>query len=347
LTPETREYAYTDLHAAGEPVRIVTGGAPALTGPTLLDKRREAMTRHDAVRRHLMREPRGHADMYGVWPTEADHPDCALAVLFMHNEGYSTMCGHATIALGRWMIETGHVRATPPVTHFKLQCPCGPVAVRVDTPADGPIGAVAFDSVPVFAGAMGQALSVPGYGTVTVDIAYGGACYAVLPARALGLDLEQSPCETLIQAARGVIAAGREQLTITHPDAADLGFLYGCLLTDDRTPGFHAATRNLCVFGGGQVDRSATGSGIAARLALAHARGQISETIPCAVAGLSGIAFEGHIRQVEADGRLIVTVSGRGHPAGEGSFRVEADDPLPDGFAVPARLADQAGLSTT
>lgn len=341
MITEVQRYCYTDLHAAGEPVRILTGGGPALAGDTLLDKRRDAIARHDAVRQHLMLEPRGHADMYGVWPTTADHPDCALAVLFMHNEGYSTMCGHATVALGRWMIETGHVRPTPPVTHFQLQCPCGPVAVRVDTPADGPIGAVAFDSVPVFAGATGQALSVAGFGTVAVDIAYGGAYYAVLPAARLGLDLYASPYETLIGAARAIIAAGREQLAIDHPDAPDLGFLYGCLITDGRPPAAASETRNLCVFGGGQVDRSATGSGIAARLALAHHNGDIAPGETCAVSGLSGIPFQGAIREVRDDGRLIVTVTGHGHYSGCGEFQVEADDPLPEGFEVPARLADQ------
>jgi len=342
MTGAARHYRYTDLHAAGEPVRIVTDGAPDLAGATLLEKRRDAMTRHDIVRRHLMLEPRGHADMYGVWPTPADHPDCALAVLFMHNEGYSTMCGHATIALGRWMIDTGIVTPTPPVTHFNLQCPCGPVAVRVDTPATGPIGAVSFDSVPVFAGPLAQTLTLPGHGAVSVDIAYGGAYYAIVPARRLGLDLATTPTESLVQAGRDIIRAGREQLVIQHPDAADLGFLYGCIVTDDRLPGESSATRNLCIFGGGQVDRSATGSGIAARLALAHQQGLIGPGQACDVAGLSGIAFRGVIRDVDGDGRLIVTVTGTGHYSGHGSFEVETDDPLHDGFEVPARLADPA-----
>ncbi|RZU99360.1 proline racemase family protein [Spiribacter vilamensis] len=343
MTAETRRYRYTDLHAAGEPVRIITGGAPTLAGETLLDKRRDAMERHDAVRRHLMLEPRGHADMYGVWPTEPDHPDCALAVLFMHNEGYSTMCGHATIALGRWVLETGRVTPTPPVTHFHLQCPCGPVAVRVTTPADGPIGAVSFDSVPVFAGATGQALSLPDHGRIDVDIAYGGAYYAVLPASRLGLDLYTSAYETLIAAARAIIVAGREQLVIDHPDTPDLGFLYGCLLTDGQAPSANGETRNLCVFGGGQVDRSATGSGIAGRLALAHQDNGIAAGETCAVSGLSGIAFDGAIREVREDGRLIVTVTGTGYRSGAGEFEVERDDPLRDGFELPARLAEQAG----
>ena len=339
-------YLYTDLHAAGEPVRILTGGAPALSGVTLLDKRRDAMQRHDTVRRHLMLEPRGHADMYGVWPTQPDQAECDLAVLFMHNGGWSTMCGHATVALGRWVIDQGIVQATPPLTTFRLQCPCGPVEVRVETDADGMTGRVGFDSVPAFAGPLDQPLQMNGHGPITVDIAYGGAYYAVVPASRLGLDLHASPYDELIAAGRSVIAAGREQLDIRHHGDSDLGFLYGCIITDGAGPPTSTTSRNLCIFGGGQVDRSATGSGITARLALAHARGHIETGVACEFAGLSGVPFSGEIRQVLADGQVIVTVTGRGYYSGEGRLWVEADDPLKAGFELPPRLADQAGLST-
>ena len=347
MTRGEQRYTYTDLHAAGEPVRIVTGGAPPLSGTTLLDKRRDAMCRHDAVRRHLMLEPRGHADMYGVWPTEPDRSDCALAVLFMHNGGWSTMCGHATVALGRWIIDQGIVPATPPLTTFRLQCPCGPVEVRVETDAFGRTGNVSFDSVPAFAGPLDQSLEIDGRGSITVDIAYGGAYYAILPASHIGLDLYHSPFDELVAAGRSIIAAGRGQLDISHSGESDLGFLYGCIITDGNGPPGSAMTRNLCIFGDGQVDRSATGSGITARLALAHARGHLTPGIACEFAGLSGVAFSGEIRRALTDDEVIVTVSGQGYYSGEGSLRVEPDDPLQAGFEVPPCLADQAGRSTT
>ncbi|MEX0431285.1 proline racemase family protein [Spiribacter insolitus] len=347
MTSAERRYAYTDLHAAGEPVRIVTGGAPVLSGATLLDKRRDAMQTHDAVRRHLMLEPRGHADMYGVWPTEPDRSDCALAVLFMHNGGWSTMCGHATVALGRWVIDQGIVQATRPLTSFRLQCPCGPVDVRVETDATGRTGRVSFDSVPAFAGQLSQPLQLNGHERIAVDIAYGGAYYAILPASRLGLDLYGSPFDELVAAGRSIIAAGREQLDIRHPGEADLGFLYGCIITDGSGPPDSLMTRNLCLFGDGQVDRSATGSGITARLALAHARGHLAPGVACEFAGLSGVPFAGEIREALTDDQVIVTVSGQGYYSGEGSLCVESKDPLRAGFEVPRRLADQAGRSTT
>ena len=346
MSGEAITYQVTDLHAAGEPVRIITGGAPRLRGTTLLEKRRDAMANHDAVRRHLMLEPRGHADMYGVWPVEPDHPDCALAVLFLHNEGYSTMCGHATIALGRWVIDTGLVAAQAPVTRFRLQCPCGPVAVAVEVDASGRPGQVSFESVPAFAGQLDAQLELPGQDPVEVDVAYGGAYYAILPASRLGLDLFATPYDTLVRTARQITTAGREQLTIDHPGDPDLGFLYGCILTDDAGPPARECSRNLCIFGGGQVDRSATGSGITARLALAHARGLIQPGEVHEFAGLSGVPFSGSINALTDDG-VIVTVAGRGHYSGRATLRVEADDPLSAGFEVPARLADQSGRSTT
>lgn len=339
-------YAVTDMHAAGEPVRIITGGAPELTGETLLEKRRSAMNDHDAVRRHLMREPRGHADMYGVWPTAPDHPDYALAVLFLHNGGYSTMCGHATVALGRWMIDTGQVPVETPVTRFTLQCPCGPVRVAVEIDPDGRPGEVSFESVPAFAADLDMPLSLPDGHQTRIDLAYGGAYYAILPASRLGLDLMASPYPDLIEAGRAITRAGREQLTITHPGDPDLGFLYGTILTDDGGPPAEAVSRNLCIFGGGQVDRSATGSGITARLALAHARGETTIGQPHAFAGLSGVPFTGTVSSVTDEG-IRVSVAGRGYYSGKSEWTVESDDPLADGFEVPARLADQSGLRMT
>lgn len=327
-------YQVTDLHAAGEPVRIITDGAPKLTGASLLAKRQQAIDRYDGVRQLLMFEPRGHADMYGVWPTEADAPGCALAVLFMHNAGYSTMCGHATIALGRWVIDQGIVAATPPLTQFTLQCPCGPVNVRVETTPEGNPGEVTFDSVPAFAATLDTPIRLNNDRVVSVDLAYGGAYYAILPASRLGMDLTATPVDKLIAMGRQITAAGREQLTIQHPGEAALGFLYGCILTDDAGPPSTQLSRNLCIFGGGQVDRSATGSGITARLALAHARQQakIGETFT--FAGLSGVPFQGQIESIKKTGEVIVSVTGKGFYSGESRFWLEADDPLPVGFSA-------------
>lgn len=332
-------YTVTDMHAAGEPVRIFTGGMPDLAGGTILEKRRDARANHDHVRRRLMLEPRGHADMYGVWPTGPTIPDAALAVLFTHNEGYSTMCGHATIALGRWVIDRKLVAVTTPETRFVLECPCGPVAVHAAVDAAGQVGRVAFDSVPAFAAMLDAVLDVPEFGRVSVDVAYGGAFYAVVRASALGLDLWRTPYETLVKAARRVTRAGRGQLRVTHPREPDLGFFYGTLLIDDVPPDSDAPTYNLCVFGGGQVDRSPTGSGATARMALDHARGRIAVGRRRTFRGLSGVGFDAEIRAAH-DGGVIVRVSGASFYHGEQTVICEAGDPLGDGLSVPAVLGD-------
>ncbi|WP_435102535.1 proline racemase family protein [Arhodomonas sp. AD133] len=337
---EEPHYRVVDMHTAGEPVRIFTGGVPQLAGATLLERRRDAMTRHDHVRRRLMHEPRGHADMYGVWPTAPVHPDAAMAVLFTHNEGYSTMCGHATIALGRYVVDQGLVTLVDGRASFVLECPCGPVTVHVTADGDGRPGEVAFDSVPAFASRLDAPLDLPGMGRVSVDVAYGGAFYAILPASRLGLDLADSPYESLVQAARQVTAAAREQLTVRHPDEPDLGFLYGTILTDNVPPEQSQASANVCVFGGGQVDRSPTGSGVTARLALANARGALTIGAERRFRGVSGVEFRGRIARVTDDGSVVVTVAGRSHYVGETRFVVEANDPLADGLAIPATLGE-------
>ena len=330
-------YSVTDMHTAGEPVRIFTGGLPELRGATLLDKRRDALANHDHVRRLLMREPRGHANMYGVWPIAPHDEGAALAVLFTHNGGYSTMCGHATIALGRWVIEQGLVEATAPETRFVLECPCGPVTVCTRVDEDGRPGAVSFESVPAFAAQLDAELAVPGFGDVQLDVAYGGAFYAIVPASRLGLDLRQTPYDRLVDAGRRITVAGRQALTVEHPEEPDLGFLYGTILTDDTCPGTDAPTYNLCVFGGGQVDRSATGSGVTARLALAYARGDAKPGDRGEFRGVSGVGFAGKLVR-EAEHGVIVAVSGRANYSGEARFVIEPDDELPDGLHIPDTL---------
>ncbi|HSI17949.1 MAG TPA: proline racemase family protein, partial [Sphingomonas sp.] len=255
-----------DMHTAAEPVRIVEAGYPELQGATILEKRRDALTRFDHLRRMLMLEPRGHAGMYGVIPVAPTHPGADLAVLFTHQEGYSTMCGHATIAIGRWAVDTGRVALTDGRARFALEAPCGVVQVEVDaTGDDAPL--VTFESVESFAGALDRRIEVPGHGVVRVDIAFGGAYYAILPASRLGLSLKDTALETLVAAGVAITEAARRALPIVHPDEPDLGFLYGTILTDDVALGDHrgAPSYNLCIFAEGQIDRSPTGSGVTAR----------------------------------------------------------------------------------
>jgi trans-L-3-hydroxyproline dehydratase len=278
--------------------------------------------------------------MYGVIPVEPSHPEADLAVLFTHNSGYSTMCGHATIAIGRWAVEHELVPVERPVTAFNLECPCGLVRVTVEVSEAG-AGAVTFESVPAFASHLDLRVATERFGRVGLDISFGGAFYAILPASRIGLSMLETPLDRLIEAGREITAATRAQVVIEHPEAADLAFLYGTILTDDAAPTDATPSLNLCIFGAGQVDRSPTGSGVTARLALDHARGALPIGARRVFRGLTGEPFTGELlRQARAGNRpaVIVRVGGRAYYSGTSSFVIEAEDPLRDGFPMPADL---------
>ena len=321
-----------EMHTGGEPTRIVVDGWPRLHGSSLLDKRRDVTERFDHLRRGLMLEPRGHDGMYGALLVEADHPEADLAVLFMHNEGWSTMCGHATIALARWAVESGRV-AGPTV---RLQCPCGLVVAHVASD-----GSVRFESVSSFVYALDRIAPTPTWGPVAVDIAYGGAFYAFLPADSIGLDLHQSPMRQIADAGEEIAAATAKAVPIEHRDEPDLAFLYGTILTDGGN-GTDRPSRNVCVFAGRQIDRSPTGSGVSARMALQVARrqariGEQRSFESCTGAVFSGVA----VREAAPVGprkAVVVEVGGVAHVTGESRFRFDEDDPLRAGFSLGQAL---------
>ena len=322
----------TEMHTGGEPVRIVTSGYPPIAGATILDKRRYARERLDHLRRFLIFEPRGHADMYGAVLVEPDHPEADLAVLFMHNEGYSTMCGHAVIALARFAVDSGRVARRAPETPVAIQCPCGLVRARV-----GRSGEACFESVPAFAFALDRPVDVPGHGRVTLDVGYGGAFYALAPAACFGLDVRRAPVRALVDAAAAVTGAARDQIQLAHPDSADLAFLYGTILTDGADEWSDAPTANICVFAEREVDRSPTGSGVTARHAVQHARGQISTGHARRFESVTGAVFTGRVlRPARAGDRaaVVVEVGGRAHYTGTARFALEPGDSLGEGFLL-------------
>ena len=321
-----------EMHTGGEPTRIIVDGWPAFAGRALLDKRREAKERFDHLRRGLMLEPRGHEGMYGALLVEPDHPDADLAVLFMHNEGYSTMCGHATIALARWAVESGRVARTTPETIVRLQCPCGLVTARVA--ADG---SVRFDSVPAFAYALDRIVPTSTWGPVTVDIAYGGAFYAFLAADSIGLDLRTSPMRAIVDAGEEIALAAAKAIPLEHADEPDLAFLYGTILTDGGI-GRPEPSRNVCIFAGRQVDRSPTGSGVTARMALQIGRREVRLGDERRFESCTGAIFTGRaVREAPPVGprkAVIVEVGGIAHFTGESRFRFDDADPLREGFVL-------------
>jgi trans-L-3-hydroxyproline dehydratase len=331
LTIETVE-----MHTGGEPVRIVTAGYPPIPGESILAKRRYARERLDHLRRLLIFEPRGHFDMYGVIPVAPSLPGADIAVLFMHNEGYSTMCGHAVIALGRWAVDTGRVTAREPETEVAIECPCGLVRARVEVKG-GATGAVRFESVPAYAFALDAPVGVPGAGEVKVDIGYGGAFYALVPAARFGLDVRRSRTRDLVDAAAAVTAAVKAAVPLTHPDDPDLAFLYGTILTDGADGRGEAPSANLCVFADREVDRSPTGSGVTARIAVQHARGLVGLGEARRFESVTGAIFTGRaLREARAGPHqaVVVEVGGRAHYTGTARFTLETGDEIGRGFLL-------------
>ncbi|XP_075048872.1 trans-3-hydroxy-L-proline dehydratase [Mixophyes fleayi] len=326
-----------DMHTGGEPLRIVLSGAPVPSGSTILEKRRWVRENMDWVRRLLILEPRGHQDMYGALLVPSEEAEAHLGVLFMHNAGYSTMCGHAVIALGRFAVDYRLVEPQSPETPVNIHCPCGLVRAFVSY-SEGRSGQVRFHSVPAFTLCTDVTVDVPGYGKVVVDIAYGGAFYAFVSAEKFGLDVCTSRTRDIVLAAAAVTDAVKAQVKIIHPDSEDLSFLYGTIITDGKDAFSDEPTANICVFADSQVDRSPTGSGVTARIALQYHKGLIQlEQTRTFKSGATDSLFTGKAVKETVLGdykAVIVEVCGQGYYTGTSSFILENEDPLKDGFLL-------------
>ena len=257
---DSLEINTVEMHTGGEPLRIITSGYPKiLNGATILEKRRYVKENFDFIRKLLMREPRGHSEMYGALLVTPDEEKADLGVLFMHNGGYSVMCGHAIIALGRYAVDYGLVKIEHPTTTglvpVNIQCPCGLVKAMVQV-CDGKSGAVKFVSVPAFAFEVNLKLSTKSFGEVTLDIGYGGTFYAIISDKELGLDIRKAAIADLVTAAKEITKICLDQVKVCHPQHSDLAFIYGTIITDgkDAYTEFHdEPSCNMCLFGEGQV----------------------------------------------------------------------------------------------
>jgi proline racemase len=262
-----------DAHAAGEPLRIITSGLPSLPGTTMLERRRYLQEHLDHVRKALMWEPRGHRDMYGCVLTQPVTSEADLGVLFMHNEGYSTMCGHGIIALVTTLLETGAWAVKGKQTPVNLDTPAGLVRATAHLDNNVHVERVSFLNVPSFLYARDVELELPEYGRLLVYIAFVGAFYAIIPAEQVGLKVTPENTLQLVLAAEAIKKAVNHTISIHHPIESDLSFVYGTIITDaPENPAHHS--RNVCVFADAEVDRSPTGTGISARLALHFARNE-------------------------------------------------------------------------
>ncbi|XP_028410990.1 trans-L-3-hydroxyproline dehydratase-like [Dendronephthya gigantea] len=333
------EITTVEMHTGGESLRIITSGYPQIKGETILAKRRYVAENFDNIRKLLMGEPRGHSEMYGALLVTPDNKKADLAVLFMHNGGYSVMCGHAVIALGRYAVDSGLVKVDPAGTsnvEVNIQCPCGLVKAMVEV-TNGISGKVKFTSVPAFAFALDIKLSTKSFGEVSVDIGYGGTFYALVSDKELGLDIQNSSHSELVVAGKEMLQICRERIKVSHPEEDDLAFMYGVIITDGKDQFSDEPSRNVCFFGDGQIDRSPTGSGVTARIAVQYHKQQISLNQSREFVSIVGSKFTGSPIQETKCGNfpaVLVEVGGFANFCGKATFTLEKNDPFQEGFLI-------------
>jgi proline racemase len=321
------EIAATDYHTAGEPFRIVAQGSVEIPGATVLARREHASSSDevDRVRRLLCHEPRGHADMYGCFLVPPDDDGADFGVVFWHKDGYSTACGHGTIALGAWAVESGRIEAPADgEVDVTIDVPSGRVVARV-TCRNEMVERVAFRNVPSYV----IARDVPA-GDVKVDVAYGGAIYAFVAAERLGLPISADALPELIASGRDIKAALEGSAVAEHPDDPRLSGIYGTVIHEPVGPAHH---RNVVVFADGEVDRSPTGSATSARTALMVDDGELNAGDSWRNDSILGTTFRASVVGRVAEG-VITEVEGTAFRTGEHRFVLDPRDDLGTGFVL-------------
>ncbi len=328
-----------DYHTAGEPFRVVVQGGPDIPGDSV-GQRLEMARGNDAVqaaRRLLCHEPRGHADMYGCFLVPPDDAGAHLGVLFWHKDGFSTACGHGSIALGVWAVEQGIVAARPDgMTDVVIDVPSGRVTAAVSCEAGSP-RRVTFRNVPAHVVARDLRVDVAGR-PVPVDVAYGGAIYATARARDLGLTVEPGNLDRLIESGRTIKHALRDHDAARHPADERLSGIYGVILYDDLGAGERGPRqRNVTIFADGEVDRSPCGSGTSARVALLAEEGRLGPGDLLEHESIIGTRFQARVAaRLRSGGRdaVVTEVEGMAYRTGEHTFILGRDDPLGTGFVL-------------
>nr|WP_199002196.1 proline racemase family protein [Flavobacterium sp. ASV13] len=328
-----------DMHTGGEPLRVIVSGFPELKGNSILEYRRDIKENYDYLRTSLMFEPRGHADMYGciLLPPNDDTAD--FGILFMHNEGYSSMCGHAIIAISTLAAKMNWIAVKEGENELKIDAPCGRILSYV-TVQNGEVTGVRFHCVPSFVVGLDRVVQVSGIGDIVYDLAYGGAFYAYVDLRKnthLNFGLTEENYRTIIQQGVAIKHAVMDQdQEILHPFEEDLSFLYGTIFIDEPQD-IANHSRNVCVFADGEVDRSPTGSGVSGRIAIEKARNAINFNDYITIESIIGSTFTGSLAKEEDFGSfkaVIPQVEGTAYVTGINTFIIDPNDPLKEGFIL-------------
>jgi proline racemase len=329
-----RAITVVGCHAGGEIGNVVTGGVLPPPGATVFEQML-ALRADDSLRRLLLREPRGSVAVHANLIVPSQRPDCAAGYIIMEPTEYPAMSGSNTICVATVLLETGMVEMDEPETTLRLEAPAGVVEVTARC-REGRCESVEITNVPCFADRLDAALEVEGLGTIAVDVAFGGMWYAIADAAELGFALEPAEARDLSLAGELIRLAAREQLPCVHPDNPEIG---GVSIVQIAEPwqGIGAVSRNAVVVAPGRLDRSATGTGLSARMAALHARGVMHIGDGMTHASVIGSTFDGRIvSETTVGGRpaIVPAIRGSAWITGVTQLFVDPDDPFPEGYLL-------------
>ena len=341
------QFRTVDAHVAGEPLRLIVEGFPEPPGATMLDKRAWAQRHTDKLRRALMLEPRGHADMCGALLTRPVRVDSDAGALFMHNDGYGTMCGHGVMAIATLVFERGLIATREP-DRLVLDTPAGQVSARVRhtvgqasrlsgrrTASRLPLKSVAFRNVPSFVLQPGLPVRIAGR-EIRVDVAFAGAFYAIVDAESVGLPIAIARLPDLRRVGMEITRAVEAARAIVHPADGGLKGVHGTIFTGPAHSEL-ADLRNVTVFADAQVDRSPCGTGTGAVMAVLDGMGLLPPDRPFVHEGIVNTTFRGRVVSREMVGEwpaIVPEVEGSAWITGEHAFVVDEEDPLRQGFRI-------------
>ncbi|MBU8880654.1 proline racemase family protein [Bacillus sp. FJAT-29790] len=329
----SKMYTTIDMHVSGEPLRIITGGLPEIKGSTQLERRAYCMEHLDHLREVLMYEPRGHHGMYGCIITPPASPEADLGVLFMHNEGWSTMCGHGVIAVVTMAIETGMIEVKDNNQKLTIDCPCGPVIAYAKCNGNA-VESVSFENVASFVYKKDVSIKIDDY-EFNADISYGGAFYAIVNSKEVGLKVNYDDLWNLQIWGDKIKHYIESKMEVKHPNE-DISGIYGVIFSDEPNSS-NADLRNVTIFADKQVDRSPCGSGTAARVAALYERGVLKEGGSFVHESITDGQFIGELLSLTKVGKyeaVIPKVTGDAFITGFHQFVIDPRDPLKQGFLL-------------
>ena len=329
-----RAITVVGCHAGGEVGNVVVGGVLPPPGNTVFE-RMQALRADDSLRRLLLREPRGSVAVHANLIVPSSREDCDAGFIIMEPTEYPAMSGSNTICVATVLLETGMVEMREPETRLRLEAPAGVVEVTARC-VDGRCESVELTNVPCFADRLDAELEVDGLGTITVDVAFGGMWYAIADAKALGFALEPSEARELSRAGELIRLTAREQLPCAHPENPDIA---GVSIVQIAEPwrGVGAVSKNAVVVSPGRLDRSATGTGLSARMAALHARGAMKPGDAMTHASVIGSTFDGRIvSETTVGGRpaIVPAIRGSAWITGTTQVLVDPTDPFPEGYLL-------------